>query len=534
MKKLIALILALAMVLALTACGGNSAGSGEASAPSGEGESASADVNNASGSADRIVVSSSQDGTTFDPFAHGMWGNCSMSGLIFQSLAYLDADKQVHLELAKSIEKVDDTHYAIELWDNIFDTAGNQITSADVVWTFEQSIANGDGGSLNRFDHFEVIDDYNLVWVCSAPFTAGEYEKNICNALIVSKASYESTDFTTNPIGTGPYKLKDYTVGSTVVLEKNEDFWRLNNPDAEIGVNDMQNFQEIEYQIIQDASSRAMALEMNTIDIADSLNGADVKYFESMDEVTAVDMPVDAAISFTFNCSEESLCSSLALRQAVCYALDNAAIAEGLDVPATPAYGISPLMLDAPEEWTTGRTYYDYDTDTAKALLAEAGYKGEELVMIYQSNTAYDGTAVMMQSQLKEVGINLKLEPMDMTKYIMADHNKTAYDIKLEIRGGGSYLAQVLKSWTAQEQRMFFKNGENNAMVADPTLDELYNKLQEDNSPENIAAWDNRFTFEMCYGYAIATYFDQTAARSNVQVALGDKYMIWPNACSFT
>ena len=512
MKKLLSMLLALALLAVMTC---------------------TAFAATAAGTTDKIIVSASQDGTTFDPFAHGRWGNCNLSNLIFQGLAYLDLEKNVHLEMAKSIEEVDDTHYNIELWDNIYDTQGNHITSADVVFCFQKSIDNGDGGAINKFDHFDVVDDYNLVWVCKEPFTIGEYEKNMCNISVVSQAAYEGTDFTTNPIGTGPYKLKDYTVGSTVVLVKNEDYWRLANADAEIGIADAQNFQEIEYQIIQDASSRAMALEMNSIDIADALNGSDVQYFANIDEVSAVDMPVDAAISFTFNCSDHSPCASLELRQAICYALDNASIVAGLEVPAEQAFGISPNLLDSPAEWKTGRPYYDFDLDKAQELVAASGYNGEELTMIYQSNTAYDGTAIMMQSQLKKIGVNLKLEAMDMTKYMMAEHDFDAFDLKLEIRGGGSYLGQVLKSWTAAEQERFYENGENNAMVADPTLDELFNNLLKDNSAENIAAWDARFTDEMCYGYAICTYFDQTAARSNVDVALGEKSVIFPNACTF-
>lgn len=556
-RRLIAVVLSLCLIIALLAgCSNNtSTNNGDNTTPNNTsdnntGSNTSNNAENNGGTSDnaqnateagtylrdKMVISAQSDGGTLDPFASSsQWGSAAMTTLVFQHLANIDSDGTLYYEIAKSFEKVDDTHYTLTIWDCVYDSEGNSITADDVIWSFDQMINTGNIGAINKFDHFEKIDDYTLTWVCNAPFTVGELEKNLSNCNIVCQATYEAhgSDMTTAPVGSGPYKLKDYTVGSTVVLEADEDFWMVKNG-IELSKWDLQNVKELEYQIIQDASSRAIALEMGTIDLADSLDAADVDAFASNPDITPVLQPQDPPIAYLYNCSDDSPFADVNLRKAVAYALDNDAIAEALAVPAYAVYAVAPRMWDAPDEWLDGRDYYNYDPEKAAECLAESSYNGESLKLMYTSSTAVDGAVIMIQQQLKEVGINVELLNLDMTITMLYQYETDQWDFRLITLGGGNYTPQVLKWFWSGEVTAHFDNNETLMMVPDAKLDALYEAVLADNSEENINAWDDYFTYEMCYGYGICCYSNQTACRTGINIVMGGSQNTpLPNASTF-
>lgn len=537
MKKVLALILALAMVLSLAACGSssdekNTEPAANPTAGGGSNEAASAGGDSAvSGGyvADNLTVASSSDGGTFDPFASFVnWGDATMTGLIFQHLIMNDFDYNVYYEIAKEITQVDDTHWQLVIWDCVYDTAGNQITMDDIVWCYDQVIASGNMGAIPKFVKMEKVDDFTGVMELSEPFGAGDFDKHFGNVTILSKTTYEDVaggDMTTNPIGTGPYKLKDYTVGSEVVLEVNEDYWG-----NKAGIDDPfdeQNFKTITYEIIQDASSRAIALEMGTVDVCDNMEAVDIKNLDAS-EFNLINCPVRPPVAIVLNANEASVLSSKELRQAILYGLDNAAIAASLGLPAEQVYGLQPAMVDAPDSWTTGegRSYYDYDPDKVAELLAESGYDGKEITLLYVSSTVTDAAAIQIQAQLKKVGIAIKLLSVDQTTAMDYQYDATKWDIRIATLGGGAYMSQTVKSWWSQDIAQHVDNGENFSLVPD-----VYVALRDDPSEENINAWDEYFN-EQAYGYSICSYANQTACNGAYQPSIqgNSGWSVVPNA----
>lgn len=527
MKKLLALILAMAMLLSLAACGGGETGK-TAEAPAGnETKAASAEPAPADGGnepvstgyvKDNLTVALSADGGTFDPFASFVnWGSASMTGLIFQGLIQTDYDYNVYYEMAKEITKIDDLHWELEIYDCIYDTAGNQITIDDVIWGYDQVIATGNMGAIPKFVKLEKTGDFTGVMELNQPFGDGDFEKHFGNVKVISRKSYEDSgsDMTTSPVGTGPYVLDHYTVGSEVVLRVNENYWGNNVPDHNDPM-EAQNFETITYKIIPDASSRAIALEMGTVDVCDAMAAVDIDHVDTS-KYNLITLPQRPPLSFVMNASEDSVLNSLELRQAILYGLDNAGIAASLAVPATPVYGLQPAMVDAPKSWTEGgRDYYNYNPEKAAELVKASGYNGEEIVLMYVSSTATDGGAIAIQSQLKDLGINIKLWTVDQTTAMQYQYDQTQWDIRLATLGGGAYLSQTAKTWWSEDIKQHVDGGKNSSMVADAKLDELYVALKNDASEANINAWAEYFD-GMAYGYSVCSYANQTACAGDLQ-----------------
>lgn len=553
MKKTIIIILCIIMVLTLAACGSSSSGSSSSaekadqsqpadqSALQEEQTDAILEAEDVTGSetglldhflADSVVMSASSDGGTFDPHAHSSF---TATNLIFQSLLKQDTEGNVRLEMAKNVEQIDDLTWEITIWDNIHDSDGNHITSSDIVFSINRLIETGNESQVGKLDHIEIVDDYTVRWICRSKFALGEMEKQMSDPKIFSEKACNEHDFTTDPVGTGAYYLKKYVPGNSVVIEADENYW-MKDLDAEtkagLWTYSVQNVREITFLIVPDEASRAIALETGTIDIADSLNSADASELASKPGFTSINKPSDPPAAFIFNCSDESPFADVNLRKAVCLALDNEAIIAGLNCPAFPVYGISPRMYDAPDSWLDGREYYDFDQAKAEELISQSSYDGSEITLMYSSSTANDGLAIMMQSQLKKAGINVKLYCVENSVINVAMFDPTQWDIRIDSLGGSNYFGKIAYRFSSMDS---YNNlhGLNIMLIKDKTLDKLCQAVYDDGSEENINAWDDYFTYEQCYAYAVFGYAEQTACKEGITPGFGMRYAILPNSCSF-
>lgn len=542
MKKALALILATSMVFMLLAgCGSDNS----------EQEANGTSVNAIEVEpglqiyeeylADKITIGCSGAGTSLAPQGKPVWGTVAVRDMIFQKLLRIGTDTELHLELLKDLEKIDDMTYKLTLWDIIYDTQGNHLTASDVVYSFECYLATGNAGGISRLDHFEILNDYELLWHCKEPFAIGELGRQMSNVTIFTRAAMEASKdaMVTTPIGSGPYKLKSFNPGSACVMEVDENFWMRNLPEEVregLWFYTHQNIREVEYQVIKDASSRAIALEMGTIVAADAISQIDIEAFKSNPEITPVQILQKPPVPIIFNSGADSSCQDVNLRKAICYAIDNAAIAAGVGDYTYPIYGFQPNLYDSPAEWKTGREYYDYNLETAKEYLAKSNYKGEVLTLMYcgSNSAAYDSAAVLLQSQLEELGINVTLLRVESAVNEVLRFQGTEWDMRMDMVGGGDYMVQTYKYFYSDTYQAALK-GKTAFLVEEPKLDSLFEAWDAD--PENMElmkAYDDYFTYEQCYAYGVIGYNLLTACRSDVNVVLGDRgtYLV-PNAFTF-
>ncbi|MGN0998823.1 MAG: ABC transporter substrate-binding protein [Faecousia sp.] len=548
-KTLLSLLLVLTMLLAMTGCGGSSS-SEKTSAPDNASGNAKVEEPAATGGYwlddsemfDKITVAASSDGGSLYP-GSARFGAVSLN--IYQYLGVVNADGDLQLVLLKSVDKLSDTEYACELWDFIYDTNGVNMKASDIAYCMTRYLdVDGYKGAMNKLDHIEVTGDYTFTWHCSSPFDLGEMQKNFSGMPMFTQESFESTgsdEMTSIAIGTGPYKLEQYTPGSSVTLVANEDYWMKNITDEDwLAKNwtydDAQNAKTIQVDIVSDASSRAIALEMGTVDAVDSLDIIDAENFAANESlgVDVYEIQIRGTVGLYFNCNELSACEDINLRKAICYAIDNVSYAAGNSSPSEPAYGLLPRMLDAPESWKTGegRDYYTYSMETAKEYLEKSSYGGETLRILYNSNSAsaLADVAVMIQASLKDLGVNCELLPVDQSVLSTYKSDFGCWDIQMDtLSGGSNYMYAVLSRFWTEDSAMHM-NGLQVTGVLDEHLDELYVALKDDNTEANVDAYDDYFTNEMCYGYGILCYNSTLGGQSNVQVAVTAKNNICPGA----
>ena len=543
MKKIPALLLAAAVLLgALTGCGEKQTDAVERTGAQELGPGLQL-YTGGGYPADKIAVGCSGAGNSLAPHGKAVWGSVAVRDMLYSKLVRIDGNSNMYLELLKcEPEKLDDLAYKLTLWDCIYDSAGNHLTANDVVYSIELYLATGNAGGVSRFDHFEVLDDYELIWHCKEPFTIGELERQMSNFNVVTRKAWEDSgtdEMTTKPVGSGPYVLTSFTPGSVCVMTANEDFWMRSLPEEvreTLWIYDLQNVKELEFQVIRDASSRAIALEMGTVVTADAISDIDIESFAGNSEISPVYIENDPPVPILFNCSDSSPCGDENLRKAICYAVDNAALVAGVGDYTFRIYGFQPNLADSPADWKAGRPYYDYDPALAQEYLEKSGYNGEELTLLYVGSTsaAYEDTAILLQSQLKAAGINVSLYRVDQAINEVLRFQDGEWDMRMDTIGGGLYLTQTYKNFHSSTYASSL-GSRNLFMVEDPKLDALFEAWDADPlNAELRDAYDEYFTFEKCYAYGLIGYNLLTACRSDVNIQLGERgtYIV-ANATTF-
>lgn len=488
--KIISALLIGAMTLTfLTGCGGNNdtatkenSGSTESTSET-SGTTAEADSGNGKELADTITL-----GLLMDPESMNPWLGAHDSrqqlyyNTIYEPLAQLNVDGELELILAKNITKNEDGTYSIELWDNIYDSEGNHITASDIAFSYEKCAETGQlAWGIRYLDHFDIIDDYNLIMYMADESAVG-LNMVLKTCMIVSEASYKASpdDFSTTPVGTGPYILTEYTPGSSASIAVRDNYWQTEES-ARSSFSQVGSIQTVNFKVITESSQIALALQMGEIDcIAGNTGISSVNLGLFLDEnrnplagYNSLMYEGSLIYDLELNCGDLSPLKDQKVRQAIAYAIDSPALVKniwGVDGVActtnsSPYYADYDVALDTQD-------YYSYNPEKAKELLAEAGYaNGITVTLISQNSDQNTQMATLIQSYLGAVGITVEIvnvEPALFNNY-RSDTVGDQWDICLNqvmsINTPGRFSELDVNAYTT---------GKNGLYIYDETLQELF------------------------------------------------------------
>jgi ABC-type dipeptide transport system, periplasmic component len=147
---------------------------------------------------------------------------------------------------------------------------------------------------------------------------------------------------------------------------------------------------------------------------------------------------------------------------------------EIMEISTDGAYAVQPGLQypGNPYYVTDGKELYNArDPKKAAALLKEAGYKGEELVII--TNSSYQSmykAAQIVSEQLKAVGFKVRVDVFDWATAMKRRSDKDAWNLWFTGQGSGPSVGpfSAMKDVVSPQK---------NQVVADPELDKLYAEL---------------------------------------------------------
>lgn len=344
MKRLAALVLALAMLLTLAACGGDNT-----------------DGNDVQSGGSTLVYGSG-DYTRINP---AMDEHGEINVLLFDGLTDHDGDGQVIPRLAERWDYDPDTlTYTFYLAQGVTWHDGQPFTAEDVKFTYE-AIMDPDNGSENAPNYEDVtditvIDDHTVSFTLSAVNTAFlEYmTMAILPQHLLEGEDMQTSDFFRAPVGTGPYKLESWDVGQSITLVKNSDYFA-----------GAANIDTIVFKIVTDSSAKAMQLQTGELDLA-QVTPKDAASFEGKAGYTVYDMTTSDYRGILYNFNNTYWQENGDLIPAISCAIDRQAIVDAV-LLGRGEVAYSPLQRNIYNDPDVER--WDYDPARAEQLLTEAG-----------------------------------------------------------------------------------------------------------------------------------------------------------------
>lgn len=323
---------------------------------------------------------------------------------VYEGLVDRTAEGEYEPALAEDWEVSDDgLTYTFTLREATFHN-GSAVEASDVVWSLNTARAedsvNPDASRLARVAEVTAVDESSVAVVLS------ERDINFLDALTTNAGvildEQADTDLASASNGTGPYTVAQWNQGSTLTLERYDDYWGETAHNA-----------EVVFHFIDDASTAANALSAGEIDIFTTSSADTTPLFEEDDGFTITEGDSTSWMTLGFNASTAPF-DDVNVRRAVRMAIDKEGMIEILGGQAIEVGGMSVPS----DPWYEDLTDIDaYDPEAARELLDGAGI--DTLQVTFRVANTYDTRiGEYIVAQLAEVGIEVTIETMEFSTWL--------------------------------------------------------------------------------------------------------------------
>jgi peptide/nickel transport system substrate-binding protein len=400
---------------------------------------------------------------------------------VTETLTEIDPDDgSITPRLATAWEQVDDLTWRFELQEGVTFHDGEPFNAEAVKTAIERTLDD-------RIDCEIRIKFFGGMEV--TPVVAGEHTLDIRTAepapilptmmgtMTITSPNTVMGERTRDPVGTGPYRFVSWEPGTSVVLERFEDYWG-ETPEVE----------KVTYVFRTESAVRAAMVAAGEADIAPNI---------------AVQDATDPTMDFSYLNSETSSfridvtkppLDDVRVRKALNLAIDRDAMIGTIfspDVVKATQFVVPSINGHNPdlEPWP-------YDPEQAKQLLAEAEADGvpvkDEITIIGRTEIYPNATehAEAVMAMLQEAGFNVKLNMLEVAEWVDTYTKPYAEDRSPQLvqtqhdNNNGDAVFTV-----------FFKYHSDGAqsVLSDPEVDALIEKATVATGDERRAAWQEAF-----------------------------------------
>ena len=360
---------------------------------------------------DTLYVGSKMHNGLYNPLYAVTSYDKDVCNLIYEGLVVESPDgfNLVNERLVESLDVSEDgLDFTFTIRDGVKFSDGKPLTAEDVVFTYQtladpSSTATRHGyiavlkggseymkGDTQKFEAVEALDENRVVFhfmnplrdnlqICSIKIIAKHHFPNIKNGNVDIELHNQMQD----PLGSGPYKLKQFNQGKNVVLEKNNNYWDKDNTDYRIKYIDIKFLKNKELM---------GALEKGEVDLLPEV--VDVSTFEKIEKWQNY-LENSPELDFTifqrnaygflgFN-TRAGFSSDIAVRQALAYGFDTKGFVDKyFGEMGDAVHAQLPASSDIYHAMEDQLNDYDYSIEKAEQILKDAGYENQDGVLYKQ------------------------------------------------------------------------------------------------------------------------------------------------------
>ncbi len=371
---------------------------------------------------DTITIGSLADAKRLLPLLASDSASGDISGWIFNGLTKYDRNIKIMGDLAESWDvSPDGLQIIFHLREGVLWHDGVEFTADDVVFTYntviDPRIPTPYSSNFGPLRKVETLDRYTVRAFYNEPYAPAleSWGMGIIPKHILDGKDITNEYYSRNPIGTGPYKLKEWVTGQKIVLEAFDDYFE-GRP----------NIEKYVARVISDTATMFLELKFGGIDFM-GLTPPQYKLQAGKESFSRYfhkfRYPSFGYTYMGYNLLDPRF-SDKRVRQAITHAINKKDIIAGVLLGhGTPCTGPFP-----PESWAFNPEVsdYEYDPDAAKKLFEEAGWKKGETgflekggqsfeftVLVNQGNEARLKTAQIIKENLKHLGVRMNIKVLE-------------------------------------------------------------------------------------------------------------------------
>ena len=288
---------------------------------------------------------------------------------------------------------------------------GDAFTAADVKATFDRILAPDSPSPhkprLQSVKEIKVLDDATVQFVLTKIYVPLLATIGSGWSAILPKGAIDAGhDFSTNPIGTGPFMFREWIRDDHITLTKFDNYWMEGKPYLD----------ELEIKVVTEPTTQMLGLSVGEFDIIHDVEPHTIPKLTGNPDTTLFTHPTAMALVVAMNHAHPPF-DNLLVRQAICHAVDRRAL---LDIAYTGGDVIGAFIDSGNQYYINLSEMYPFDPQKAKKLLAEAGYpNGFDLtITIPQNYGQHVNAGNMVQNMLTQIGIRAKIQLVDWGTWI--------------------------------------------------------------------------------------------------------------------
>ncbi len=388
----------------------------------------------------------------------------ALMNLVFSDLVKFGSTGKPIPDLAKRWEVSNDgLAWTFFLRDDVVFHDGHRFTAHDVEFTY-RAILDPDNESLlaERYglvDEIETEGDHIFRVILKHPFAPFIHwlGRPIAPRHLLENVDLHNTPFNRCPIGSGPFKVADWTEDDTIILEANREYFQKGRPVID----------RLLFRTYPDRETALQALSRGEMDITLNLTASDLLSVSRRKAFRVYSAPVPLYYAIIFDLADP-LFRDIRVRKALDYAIDNESVIRN-QLKGHSKICTGPFDVNSWAHNTDVKPNL-YNPETAKKLLEQAGWRdtdengvlernGEPFEISLTVPNISDGLeriAVAIRTQLMRVGVRVKLIYADDSRL-----HKTPFQAIIAMVAAGADPDCAYRVWHSESRDLNLASYEN-------------------------------------------------------------------------